>query len=216
MQVQQNSCERIRSGQELRQAPQAVERYAPGNHLELDTLRIISLRRSCRQFTGEALPLEDLARIMAFAYRPLQGCDWWLAPGLLDSHVVALNVDGMAPGVYRFSPDSLQLLPKRAGDFKADAYRLCLGQELGSDAAFLLVHTSDLSGLTRVYGDRGYRYACMDAGQIGQRLNLASIGLGHGESGIGGYFDDQANTLLDLPLDRAVLYVSVVGVPSEA
>ena len=90
---------------------------------------------------------------------------------------------------------------------------MCLGQALANECAFALVHTADLASLTGTYGDRGYRYACMDAGQIGERINLWAVHAGLGSSGIGGYYDDQANELLDIPLTHGILYITLAGVP---
>jgi nitroreductase len=54
----------------------------------------------------------------------------------------------------------------------------------------------------------------MDAGHLGQRLNLAAVHLNLGVSGIGGFFDDQVNELLSIPNDEAVLYITVLGRPA--
>ncbi|MFN3428693.1 MAG: nitroreductase family protein, partial [Candidatus Sericytochromatia bacterium] len=63
------------------------------------------------------------------------------------------------------------------------------------------------------YGDRAYRYLHLDAGHLGQRLNLAAIRMGLGVSGIGGFFDDQVNELLGIPEREAVLYITTLGRP---
>ena len=56
----------------------------------------------------------------------------------------------------------------------------------------------------------------MDAGQIGERINLVCQHLGLGTSGIGGYFDDLINQTLDLPLTQGILYMTTVGVPTNS
>jgi len=66
------------------------------------------------------------------------------------------------------------------------------------------------------YGDRVYRYLHMDAGHLGQRLNLAAIRLRLGVSGIGGFFDDHVNDVLGIPADEAVLYITTLGRPAQA
>ncbi len=63
------------------------------------------------------------------------------------------------------------------------------------------------------YGDRAYRYLHMDAGHLGQRLNLAAIRLKLGVSGIGGFFDDRVNQVLDIPQEEAVIYLTTLGRP---
>jgi nitroreductase len=53
----------------------------------------------------------------------------------------------------------------------------------------------------------------MDAGHLGQRINVAAVKLGLGASGIGGFFDDQVNQVLGIPEDEAVLYITTLGRP---
>jgi SagB-type dehydrogenase family enzyme len=72
-------------------------------------------------------------------------------------------------------------------------------------------HTADLSAAVAAYGDRVYRYLHMDAGHLGQRLNLAATRLGLGVSGIGGFYDDQVNEVLGIPPDEAVIYITTLG-----
>jgi SagB-type dehydrogenase family enzyme len=88
-----------------------------------------------------------------------------------------------------------------------------LGQDLGRDAAAVVFHTADLKKAVAQCGDRAYRYLHMDAGHLGQRLNLAAIHLDLGVSGIGGFFDDQVNEVLGIPTDEAVLYITTLGRP---
>ncbi len=145
-----------------------------------------------------------------------EGNAWALSGGHLHFHIVALRVDGLESGVYAFDPADLSLTQSRVGDFTDDVYGMCLGQDLAADCSFALVHTAHLAELVAAYGDRGYRYACLDAGQIGERVNLWADHVGLGSSGIGGYYDDQANELLDLPLAHGIVYITLVGVPVAA
>lgn len=225
MQVQQNSCERIRSAEGLRPPVRGPCGGPPFPHAPSHTLvrpptpafnvlKTILNRRSCRKFNGHSVALSQLRENLAFAFRR-EGGSWCLASDQLEFHVVALNVDGLESGVYRFHPATLALDSQRVGDFKSETLFLCLGQELAAESAYVLVHTADLAALADAYGDRGYRYACMDAGQIGERMNLWAIHQGLGSSGIGGYYDDQGNELLGLPLSHGIIYISLVGVPEE-
>ena len=83
----------------------------------------------------------------------------------------------------------------------------------GKDAAAIVFHTADLEKAIAIYGDRAYRYLHMDAGHLGQRLNLAAIRLKLGVSGIGGFFDDRVNQVLDIPQEEAVIYLTTLGRP---
>jgi hypothetical protein len=79
-------------------------------------------------------------------------------------------------------------------------------QELGRDAAFVVIGTVDLDRID----DRGYREAQIDSGLVGGRLLLATTALGIGGSGMT-LFDSDLPRLLGEPL--AGLMLTCLGVP---
>jgi SagB-type dehydrogenase family enzyme len=92
---------------------------------------------------------------------------------------------------------------------------LALGQDLAGAAGAVVIHTANLPRAIGLYGDRAYRYLHLDAGQLGQRLNVSAIRIGLGVSGIGGFFDDEVNDLLGIPAQEAVLYLTTLGRPGR-
>src|SRR5581483_11164875 len=108
---------------------------------------------------------------------PRAALDWPLRAALrgiaVPHWVVVHAVDGVAPGVYRW-PDLEQ--PVRAGDLREELLRVCLGQGLGSDAAYVVIGAVPPDGLD----DRGYRDAQLAAGMVEGRLHLAAYALGAG------------------------------------
>jgi SagB-type dehydrogenase family enzyme len=177
-------------------------------------------RRSTRAYTGEELTLEELKALLNFTYHPEdyidQGLD--LSPdyfdlNLIETFVAVSSVTGLEEGCYYYAPKAQELRQIRFKNFRRELHFLCLGQELGRDAAAVVFHTADLQKAVAKYGDRAYRYLHMDAGHLGQRLNLAAIHLNLGASGIGGFFDDQVNEVLGIPEDEAVIYITTLGRP---
>ncbi len=178
--------------------------------------RTIITRRSTRGFEAGPITLDDLARMLDFAYGdggPSPSGPALFDRGLLETFVIAHDIDGLETGVHYFAPRSRELRLVRSGDARGAAHRFCLGQELARDAAAVIVHTTDLWRAVTLYGERAYRYVHLDAGQIGQRLNLAALRLGLGASGIGGFFDEQVNDLLALRAREAIVYVTTLGRP---
>ena len=97
--------------------------------------------------------------------------------------------------------------PLRTGDLRDELYRVCLGQDLGRDAAFVVIAAADLDQLD----DRGYRDAQLDAGLVSGRLHLAAFALGIGATGMT-FLDSEVPGLLGSPL--AGLLFTCVGVPA--
>ncbi|MEM9162519.1 MAG: SagB/ThcOx family dehydrogenase [Cyanobacteria bacterium P01_F01_bin.4] len=177
-------------------------------------------RRSTRRYTGADISLTALKQILDFTYQPEHYADQGLAPqpdyfdlSLIETFVVVSGVEGLENGCYYYAPHAQELRQIRFKEFRQEVHYLCLGQELGRDAAAVVFHTADLQTAVTRYGDRVYRYLHLDAGHLGQRMNLAAIQLKLGVSGIAGFFDDQVNQVLGIPDDEAVLYITTLGQP---
>ncbi len=212
-QVQQNQCERIWENVENPKEQEAKKSYKISWPLEV--LKCISQRRSCREFSPENILKEDLQKILAFAYRNLDYCNWRMSQNFLESKVLVLRVDGMEEGIYDWDEKTHEFKMLRAGDLQSECFQMTLGQEIGVAASALVIHYAPLAKLTEKFGDRGYRYSCLDAGQIGERINLICMDLGLGSSGIGGYYDDLVNEVAGISLENAILYITAIGKPGS-
>lgn len=177
-------------------------------------------RRSTRAYSGDDLTFEELKSLLDFTYQHQNYLHQSLDPTpdyfdlhLIETFIAVSGVKGLEAGCYYYAPLAQELRQIRFKNFRRELYFLCLGQELGRDAAAVLFHTADLKSAIAQYGDRVYRYLHLDAGHLGQRLNLAAIHLNLGVSGIGGFFDDQVNEVLGIPESEAVLYITTLGRP---
>ena len=186
----------------------------------VDLESTILKRRSTRAYSGASLSLDELRALLHFTYQPQDYAGQNLDPNpdyfaldLLETFIAVSAVTGLEEGCYYYAPKAQELRQIRFKNFRQELHYLCLGQDLGRDAAAVVFHTADLSKAVAKYGDRVYRYLHADAGHLGQRLNLAAIHLGLGVSGIGGFFDDQVNEVLGIPSDEAVIYITTLGRP---
>jgi SagB-type dehydrogenase family enzyme len=187
-----------------------------GQELESTLLR----RRSTRAFRSEAMDLSELQALLHFTYQPESYGEAGLNPHpdffareSVSTFLAVTRVTGLEQGCYYYAPQANELRQIRFSGFEQELHFLCLGQELGRDAAVVIFHTANLEAAIAHWGERAYRYLHLDAGHLGQRLNLAAIRLGLGVSGIAGFFDDAVNEVLGIPATEAVLYITVVGQP---
>jgi len=155
---------------------------------------VIAHRGSARRMDGSrGLPEGLLRTCLGVAVRGIG----------LPHRVVVHDVAGLAPGVYRW-PDLAT--PARRGRLRAELRRVCLGQALPHDAAFVVIAAARLAGLD----DREYRAAQLSAGLAEGRLHLAAYALGAAASGMT-FVDSEVPALLGEPLDA--LLFTCVGVP---
>jgi hypothetical protein len=120
-------------------------------------------------------------------------------------HWIAVHgVDGMQPGLYRW-PDLTA--PVRAGDLREELLWVCWSQDLGHDAAFVVMGVSNLDAVD----DRTYRELQLMSGIVEGRLHIAAYALGAGASGMT-FLDSEIEALLGEPV--AALLFTCVGVPT--
>ncbi len=100
------------------------------------------------------------------------------------------SVDQIEAGVYHYEPEghSLSLVPK--GDLRNTIARAALSQIWMTEAPINFMITADYGRVAVKYGNRGIRYAMIEADHMGQNLFLQAEALGL-KAGIVGAFDDK-------------------------
>jgi SagB-type dehydrogenase family enzyme len=167
---------------------------------ESPSLDEIVLRRGSQRLMNRdaTLPFRLLEWPMSAAMRGIDVPHW----------VVAHGVEGLDPGVYRW-PDLDR--PVRSGPLRDELLRICLGQFLGADAAYVAISAIPGSRLD----DRGYRDAQLAAGIVEGRLHVAAYALGATASGMT-FLDSEVPALLGQPDDLVTLLFTCVGVGEYA
>jgi SagB-type dehydrogenase family enzyme len=175
-----------------------------------DTIEAVILRRgSTRRFAQQSIPRGALGWAMAATTRAVPG-DFVPPQATHLEHFLAVHaVEGLPPGAYQWSEGEFQLL--RAGAERGRTRSLCLGQDLGGDAAATVFHCTQLEPILEGLGARGYRAAQLEGGVAAERLQLAAFALGAGATGLT-FLDDDVSAFFDT---RAAPMLTVaVGVPA--
>jgi SagB-type dehydrogenase family enzyme len=176
-----------------------------------DTIETVILRRgSTRRFARHPMPRGTLGWAMAAATRAVPG-DFVPPRATLLEHFLAVHaVEGLPPGTYRWREGEFQLL--RAGAERGRTRALCLGQDLGGDAAATVFHCAQLDPILEGLGARGYRAAQLEGGVAAEWLQLAAFTLGVGATGLT-FLDDDVSGFFGT---RAAPMLTVaVGVPAN-
>jgi hypothetical protein len=170
---------------------------------------VILRRGSTRRFARHPIAREALGWALAAASRAVPG-DFVPPRATLLEHFLAVHaVQGLPPGAYRWREGHFQLL--RAGAERDRTRWLCLGQDLGGDAAVTVFHCAQLEPILEALGARGYRAAQLEAGVAAERLQLAAFALGVGATGLT-FLDDEVSAFFGT---RAAPMLTVaVGLPA--
>jgi SagB-type dehydrogenase family enzyme len=202
-----------------------------------DLFPAIRDRRSGREYSDAPMELEELTALCAAAQgapgvpevavesgkpgtsgaldapdTPGAGDPFLALSAPLDLHVVVRDVTGLEAGVYLYDRDRRSLRQKKLGDFSSEGHAASLSQDFCGTADVLFIKTVDWDALDRPDGDRGYRYACIRSGMVGEGLYLQAAALGLGVCGVGAFRDDDMAAVAGCdPAKTLVLYVTAVG-----
>lgn len=120
--------------------------------------------------------------------------------------------DDLPAGVYHYNVRDHALECMGTREFtKTDIEKLFVYPWV-QNAAAVMVLTGVFVRTKEKYGQRGYRYALLEAGHIGQNVYLVSQALGLGCCGVGATYDTALEELLDIDGEHeGVLYTLAVG-----
>ena len=164
-------------------------------------------RRTVRSFASTPLSIDQLSQLLWAAYGiAAPGGEKRIVPSAgalypLDCYIAAgeEGVEGLEGGVYHYLPSSHALALLVSGDRRREVARASLRQMWMAEAPVMAIIAAQYRRITKKYGDRGVRYAHLEAGHAGQNLFLQGTALGLGVGIVGAFKDDAVTEALELP-----------------
>jgi len=173
---------------------------------------VVFRRRSKRNFVNRTMPegdLEILLDLICSSYsrhEEKDSCSASVQIGFLVN-----DIDGFQPGFYLLDPLKRKTGLVETGKLTGSTAAACLNQEWLENASVHFLFMANLNFIDQKWGARGYRYAMMTAGRLGQIIYLGAAAMQIGCCGIGAYYDDEIRGLLGLGRDSALLYLVAAG-----
>jgi SagB-type dehydrogenase family enzyme len=177
---------------------------------------LIEKRRSVRKYTDRELSGSVISRILWTAQGISSEGGLRTSPSAgalypLEIHVVAGEVSGLEPGIYRYIPEEHTLVQEIAGDLREKLSKAVLSQPMVKNAFASIVISAVYPRITSKYGKRGIRYAHMEAGHAAQNVYLMGVELGIGTCAIGAFEDEEVRKVLKMPVNEDPLYIMPLG-----
>jgi SagB-type dehydrogenase family enzyme len=204
----------------MAQASEAIELSAPRLTNSHPLVRALQERRSVREFSKEALGVEEVSQLVWAAQGITHGDGFRTAPSAgalypLELYIAVGNVAGIEPGVYKYHPSSHQLIPVVAEDRRRQLASAALEQSWIRDAAAVLVFAAVEARTTKKYGQRGVRYIHIEVGHAAQNVFLQAVALGLGAAVVGAFDDSSVARVMSLEKEEQALYLMPVGRKQE-
>lgn len=184
------------------------------------TEEAILRRRSTRAYSGTALTLPELSRLL-FCMGGISSDRWGhglrTAPSSgalypIEIYAAVHNVAGLDAGLYHYAVQQHGLEQLQRADLREVVVRQGLMQQFLGQANLVIFLTVIFQRMRWKYQDRTYRYGLIEAGHLGQNLYLAATSMGLGACGVGAFMDDEINRMLGVDgVEEAAIYMLAVG-----
>jgi SagB-type dehydrogenase family enzyme len=179
-------------------------------------------RRTESAFGPDPIGLQDLSSLLIGGYgateRPSGVGDRRLrmvpsAGALypLELYVHVRAVTGLEPGLYHFQA-TCGLLQRLSPLPAEDIARAFVQPHVIASAAVVILITAVFRRTTFKYGERGYRFALIEAGHVAQNIDLVATALRLPAANLGGFFDRELESFLDIDgVEQSLVYAVAIG-----
>ena len=179
----------------------------------------IKQRRTVRAFMSQALDLSQLSQLLWAAHGITENSGFKrAAPSAgalypLDVYVVVgrKSVAQTEAGVYHYKPKEhfLSLIAK--SDLRDVVAKASFSQMWIAKAPLSVIITAEYKRVTVKYGERGVRYAMIEAGHMGQNLFLQAEALGLKTGIVGAFHDQELIEVMNIPPSHQPLLIMPIG-----
>ncbi|MBW2102186.1 MAG: SagB/ThcOx family dehydrogenase [Deltaproteobacteria bacterium] len=173
----------------------------PAHEGSLFVEEAIKRRRTVRSFSSRPMKKQDLSKLL------------YAAQGITEDHGfkrAAPSGGALYPlDVYTVVGDKGEHVTK--GDRKEELAKASLHQMWMAKPPLNFVITAQYSRICSKYGDRGVRYAMIEAGHVGQNIFLQAEALGLKAGIVGAFEDMKVINVLGIPKKHEPLLIMPVG-----
>ncbi|MBW2064393.1 MAG: SagB/ThcOx family dehydrogenase [Deltaproteobacteria bacterium] len=181
--------------------------------------KAIKSRRTVRSFSSRYIKREQFSQLLfaaqgvteEYGFKRAAPSGGALYPIDLYAVVGERGVEGLDGGIYHYVPSDHEIelvVPgdKREGIANASLYQMWMAQ-----APLNLVITAEYARICSKYGDRGVRYALIEAGHVGQNIFLQAEALGLKAGIVGAFNDAGIINVMGIPKTHEPLLIMPVG-----
>jgi SagB-type dehydrogenase family enzyme len=135
----------------------------------------------------------------------------------IDLFVLALNIEGLRAGAYRYLPGHHALKPVASNTTTPALAELAqFGEIQVEKAGFMIGYVYKVFENSRKYGEAGLGFAFIEAGAIAAHIHLLCTALGFGSCDVGSFSKSRFERMFDADgISRHMIHLTVVGQTGE-
>jgi len=195
---------------QVKSSGETIKLPPPRYESDVSVEKALLERRSIRSYKEEPLTLNELSQILWAAQgitEPKKGLRTAPSPRavyLLEVYVLPGNVTNLPMGIYKYQPQSHDLIKIADGDKKAELFKAA-GQAPIKNAPVALV----ITGLSEKTQNPAWMY--LEAGHAAENIYLQSVSLKLGTVTMGGFKEEEVRKALNFPEKERILYIMPIG-----
>lgn len=181
---------------------------------------LLERRRSVRDYAPKPVTLAQAATLLWAAQGTTDREGLRTVPSAgalypLELRIVAGDVSGLAPGIYRYLAPQGVLDLGAEGDWRHALATAALGQSWLADAPLILVFSARYSLTTGKYHQRGVQYVHIEVGHAAQNVLLMAVALNLVAAVVGAFQDERVAEVVGLNVGESPLYLLPIGYPKS-
>jgi SagB-type dehydrogenase family enzyme len=195
----------------------SIQLSAPSYTSTITIEEALHKRRSIRDYSDEPLSISDISQIL-WAAQGITEESYGLrtAPSAgalypLEIYIAISNIKDLAPGFYKYKPQSHTLKKISGGDKRLDISNSALQQDAIENSSAIIIISAVYERTAAKYGSRAERYIHIEVGSVGQNIYLQSVSLGLGTVMIGAFKDEALKKVLALPKNENPYAIMPLG-----
>ena len=173
-------------------------------------------KRSIAKYKNVPITCSDLSQVLWASQGIAESKDPKKSPSTealfpLEVYAIIANVIGIPAGIYQYRPHTNELVRIAAGDMRNEIAKAALGRKSVRTAPAVIVVSAVYVRTTSKLGEKGIRYAHMEAGHAAQNISLQAVALNLGSVMIGSFHESDLKKIMHMDDREQPMYIIPVG-----
>lgn len=188
----------------------------PRTESKLSVEAALKKRRTVRSFLRMPLSLAEVSQLLwaAQGVTDREGNRTAPSPGqthAIEVYLAAGDVTDLPAGIYRYRPRKHELERLGDRDVRKEIASVTCGQEWVGGAAAIIILAAVPERTRDLFGERGLRFICMEAGHVSENIFLQALAMRLGNAFVGRFEESRVRSITGIPPEEEPLALVPVG-----